>query len=80
MAANFIGRVDHLESIELDQELSEHFTTKIKDVSFFFKLKSEKFIQISFQSYKFLKDIQQCSLWYLVKMSTRNSNSGGIYS
>ena len=35
MAANFIGRVDHLESIELDQELSEYFTTKIKDVSFF---------------------------------------------
>ena len=38
MAANFIGRVDHLESIELDQELSEYFTTKIKDVRFFFKL------------------------------------------
>ena len=44
MAANFIGRVDHLESIELDQELSEHFTTKIKDVSFFLIIK--KFIQI----------------------------------
>ena len=46
MAANFIGRVDHLESIELDQELSEYFTTKIKDVSFIF-FKSETYnIQI----------------------------------
>ena len=36
MAANFIGRVDHLESIELDQELSEHFTAKIKNVRILF--------------------------------------------
>ena len=50
MAANFIGRVDHLESIELDQELSEYFTTKIKDVSF---LKYQQFIILFKYLYNF---------------------------
>ena len=80
MAANFIGRVDHLESIELDQELSEYFTTKIKDVSFFLNQQLIIFKYIIFNVRIFFKDLQQCPLWYLVKMSTGNSNSGGIYN
>ena len=55
MAANFIGRVDHLESIELDQELSEYFTTKIKDVSFLLNQQLIIFKYIIFNVRIFLK-------------------------
>ena len=30
----FVGRVDQLESIELDNELSEHFVTEIRQVRY----------------------------------------------